>query len=202
MLWFVSRTADPSRKPELLARILDHFLDKPLSSLSFRTLASSLGVSTYTLVYHFGTRRELIAEIVRAVSARQSVVEEKVAQSTDSLATYFDNLRASWEWTLDPRNRELQRLEFEGFLLESLEEDGSFTRSLYDNWQQIGQRALLRLGMGPADAAAQSRIMGDTFFGLRFDLVVTKDVERANAAFELALQSHRERIVRILGRAA
>ena len=67
----MSRRPDPERKPELVAQILDYLLDKPLSSLTFRTLASGLGVSTFTLVYHFGTRAELLSEIVAAISGRE-----------------------------------------------------------------------------------------------------------------------------------
>jgi AcrR family transcriptional regulator len=52
----VARPKDLDRKPALLADIVDYLLDKPLSGLTFRTLAEALAVSTYTLVYHFGSR--------------------------------------------------------------------------------------------------------------------------------------------------
>ncbi|MCB1281176.1 MAG: TetR/AcrR family transcriptional regulator, partial [Salinibacterium sp.] len=116
----MSRRPDPTRKPELLAQILDYLLDKPLASLTFRSAASALGVSTYTLVYQFGTRNELISEIVRAISARQVSIEERLLSSLntpDTLDTYYENLSVSWAWTLDPRNRQLQRLEFEASML-------------------------------------------------------------------------------------
>ena len=60
----MSRKPDPGRKPELLEQILDYLVDKPLAKLTLRTLASALGVSTYTLVYQFGTRDELVSDIV------------------------------------------------------------------------------------------------------------------------------------------
>src|ERR1700710_1154648 len=123
MLWdseVMPRHPDPLRKPQLVAEIVDYLLDKSLASVSFRTIAQSLGFSTYTLVYHFGTREQLLSEIVAAVSTRAVGVEEHLADPPDTLETYFSGLEASWEWTLQPRNRQLQRLEFEAALIEAL----------------------------------------------------------------------------------
>ncbi len=118
----MARTPDPARKPALLAQTLEYLLDKPLATLTFRTLATALDVSTFTLVYHFGTRAELIREVLRAISERATFMERRLVDDV-TLDTYFENLQLSWEWTLDPRNRQLQRLEFEAAMLESLQPD-------------------------------------------------------------------------------
>src|ERR1700712_629014 len=98
------RSSDPSRKPQLLAEILEFLIDRSLSSVSFRTIAQALGVSTYTLVYQFGTRAQPLQEIVAAVSSRQSGIEEHLARNPGSVDAYFDGLLASWAWTIVPRN--------------------------------------------------------------------------------------------------
>src|ERR1019366_7207370 len=115
------RHPDPSRKPQLLSEILEYLLGRSLASVSFRTIAQALGVSTYTLVYHFGTREELLSEIVAAVSTRATAIEGELITSPDTLETYCAGLESSWQWTLQPRNRQLQRLEFEASLIEALE---------------------------------------------------------------------------------
>ena len=51
----MARPARPERKSELLSAILDYLMDKTLAELTFRSLADGLGVSSYVLVYHFGT---------------------------------------------------------------------------------------------------------------------------------------------------
>jgi AcrR family transcriptional regulator len=94
------RRPDPQRKPQLIVDILDHLQDKPLASVSFRTIAQALGFSTYTLVYHFGTRANLLREIVAAASTRATGIEERLQANPASLDVYFDGLRMSWEWTL------------------------------------------------------------------------------------------------------
>lgn len=191
----MSRRPDPSRKPELLAQILDYLLDKPLASLTFRTVASALGVSTFTLVYQFGTRAELVSEIVRAISSRQADMEDRLVTSPGTLDAYYDNLAVSWRWTLDPRNRQLQRLEFEASMLEALDpETHNFSRSLYASWLRVGRDSLESFGLTPDDAEIEARIMVDAFYGLQYDLVVNNDDAHATAAFERLVEHHRERV--------
>jgi AcrR family transcriptional regulator len=189
------RHPDPLRKPQLLAEILDYLLDKSLASVSFRTIAQALGFSTYTLVYHFGSREQLLSEIVAAVSTRTVAVEEQMLETPDTLGAYFQGLEESWEWTLQPRNRQLQRLEFEASLIEALEPDKhDFSRALYETWERIGRRALTSLGLEPADAALEIRLLVDTFYGIQYDFVLNGDAEPATRAFREAMRRHRERI--------
>lgn len=191
----MSRRPQPERKAELLVQILDYLLDKPLSSLTFRSVASALGVSTFTLVYQFGTRAELVGDIVSAISSRQSEMEARFDESPDTLDQYFANLLTSWEWTLQPRNRQLQRLEFEASMLEVLEPHvHNYSRALFSTWLRVGAGSLEAFGLSPEDAAIESRIMVDAFYGLQYDLVVNGDEAGATAAFTRAMDHHRERV--------
>jgi AcrR family transcriptional regulator len=193
------RHPDPLRKPQLLGEILDYLLDKSLASVSFRTIAQALGFSTYTLVYHFGTRDQLLSEIVAAVSTRTAAVEVQLLETPDTLETYFHGFEESWAWTLQPRNRQLQRLEFEASLIEAVEPDThDFSRALFATWQRIGQSALVSLGMDPDDAALEVRMLVDTFYGIQYDFVLNGEVEPATRAFTAAMQRHRERIEALL----
>src|ERR1700742_2747189 len=150
------RHSAPSRKPQLLAEIIEHLLDKSLASVSFRTIAQALGCSTYTLVYHFGTREQLLSEIVAAVSTRATAIDQQMRGSSDTLEAYFDSFDASWAWTLLPRNRQLQRLEFEAALIETLQpHTHTFSRALFSTWQRIGRDALVKLGIEPKLAAVE-----------------------------------------------
>jgi AcrR family transcriptional regulator len=189
------RHPDPLRKPQLLAEILEYLLDKPLASVSFRTIAAALNVSTYTLVYQFGTRAQLLSEIVSAVSTRAGGIEQRLRDNPGTLDVYFDGLVMSWEWTREPRNRQLQRLEFEAALIEAVQpDDHTFTRALYATWQRIGRDALVSLGLSESDADLETRLIVDTFYGIQYDFVLNHDAARATAVFERAMQQHRERI--------
>lgn len=191
----VSRKPDLERKPVLLAQILDYLLDKSLASLSFRTLAKALDVSTFTLVYQFGTRAELINDIVEAIAARQTDVESRLVENPGTLDAYYENLAEFWRWAIDPRHRQLQRLEFEASMLEALDpETHNFSRQLHLTRFRVGSDALESFGLSPDDAQAEARIVIDALYGLQYDLIVNNDEETATAAFERLVRHHRERI--------
>ena len=194
----MARTPDPARKPALLEQTLEYLLDKPLATLSFRTLAAALGVSTFTLVYHFGSRAELIREVLRAISERATFMERRLVEDA-TLDTYFENLELSWEWTLDPRNRQLQRLEFEAAMLESLNpDDSTFAREVHGFWQRIGRDALMGFGLSEEDAVVETRLLVDTVLGIQYDYVLNNDEPRAGAAFQRLLETHRARIEQLV----
>jgi AcrR family transcriptional regulator len=191
----VARPKDLDRKPALLVAIIDYLLDKPLSGLSFRTLAEGLSVSTYTLVYHFGTRAELLREVVQAVSERQNYVVRTVDEETGLLEEHLENLRRSWRLSLDERSLQLQRLEFEAAMLESREQrTDRITLASFERWHRSGVDALVRMGVSTHDAEVEVRIIVVTLYGLHYDLLVTRDVERATVAFERMLEHYARRI--------
>jgi AcrR family transcriptional regulator len=195
----VTREVDVSRKPALLQQILDHLLDRPLATLSFRTLARALDVSTFTLVYHFGSRAQLLSDIVGAISAREIDIHKGLTEGDVSLDAYFDGLTRSWEWSVQPRNRKLQRLEFEASMMEAQDPSShNFTRNLYAHWQSIGRDALRELGLSAADAELESRLTVDSIFGIQYDLVINQDVDRATAAFRHMMDTHRTRLEGLL----
>ena len=191
----MARPKDLDRKPALLIAIIDHLLDKPLSGLTFRTLAEALSVSTYTLVYHFGTRADLLREVVQAVSERQSYVVRIIDAESGLLHQHLANLRHSWRLSLDERSLQLQRLEFEAAMLESRESRADrITLESFTRWNRSGVEALVKIGVSADDAELEVRIIVVTLYGLHYDLLVSRDVERTTAAFERVLEQYGRRI--------
>ena len=193
MFLSVTRTPDPAKKPALLEQIVDHFLDKSLSTLTFRSLAAALDVSTFTLVYHFGSRNQLVRDIMETIANRERGFETTVEIEAIDLDSYIAALAHTFQITLLPRNRALQRLEFEAQILESLTEQGT-TRAAQERLQELAVRTLIALGLSPVDALLESRLLIDTFYGIQFGLVVTGDEAQARASFERAARNHRQRI--------
>jgi AcrR family transcriptional regulator len=193
-VFIVTRQADTAKKPAMLEQIVDYLVDKPLSALTFRGLAAALGVSSFTLVYHFGTRDELVRDIITAIATRQRGFETVFAPSTITVAAYFEGLRQTFDLTLSPRNRALQRLEFEAQMLEAVAADHALTRNAHEELRDRARDALVALGIAPERAALEGQLLIDTFYGIQVGLVVSGDVERATASFERALQYHRDQI--------
>jgi AcrR family transcriptional regulator len=198
----VTREADPDKKPALLQQVVDYLTDKPLSALTFRGLATGLGVSSFTLVYHFGTRADLVREIIGAIATRQRGFETVLDPQDVTLDSYFGGLRRTFELTLLPRNRALQRLEFEAQMLEALEPENAVTRIAHEELQHRGRDTLIALGLDSRNAAIESRLLIDTFYGIQVGLVINDDDDRATEAFDRALQQHQERITTLSGQPA
>ncbi len=196
----MSRSPDPSRKPELLAAIVDYLLDKPLATLSFRTVAAGLAVSTYSLVYHFGTRDQLLHEVMGAVAERQDVVMPTVEAERGDIGEHVANIRRSWRLGLQPRSRQLLRLEFEAAMLESRETGPTRTRRMFARWHGAGAEALTRIGLARDEAVVEARVIVDTMYGLQYDLLVSGDEERASAAFERAIDGYERRLRSLAGK--
>lgn len=190
----MTRQADLAKKPALLEQIVDYLVDKPLSALTFRGLASALNVSSFTLVYHFGTRDELVRDIIKAIATRQRGFETVFAPGEVTVESYFVGLRQTFELTLFPRNRALQRLEFEAQMLEALAPDLALTRIAHEELVSRARDTLIALGVDATDAAVEGQLLLDTFYGIQVGLVVSGDVDRATAAFDRALQYHRQAI--------
>jgi AcrR family transcriptional regulator len=189
------RPADPQRKPVLLEQIIEHLLDRPLATLSLRTIAAGLGVSTYTLVYHFGSRAQLLHDIVEAISSHQLATVAIVDREGGDVESHLRNLRESWAWILVPRNLQLQRLEFEASMLEAQDgEQTGVTRLVFERWHRTGREALKRMGLPDAAADLEARIMTDTMYGLQYDLIVNRNIDAANDAFAGALEAYGDRI--------
>lgn len=61
---------DLDRRGELLAGAVDYVLAHGLTGLSLRPLAAALDTSDRMVLYYFGTRDELVAEVLRTVGDR------------------------------------------------------------------------------------------------------------------------------------
>ena len=67
----MSRTADEARRAELLDRAVDYVTRHGLADLSLRPLAKAVRSSPRGLLYYFGSKEELIVEIIRRGRTRQ-----------------------------------------------------------------------------------------------------------------------------------
>lgn len=181
----MARPAKPERKAELLSAILDYLMDKTLAELTFRTLADGLGISAYVLVYHFGSREQLVNEIIGSIESRLDSMRSTDVHDIDRDAwrTY---LLESWQWTMAQRNRHLARLEFEATAQDVVASSPRGTAQ--DNFRMLHEKArdwLVVQGIRPEFADTDARLFTSTFYGLQFDFVVMNQPEEATRAFEL-----------------
>ncbi|GAA4671433.1 TetR/AcrR family transcriptional regulator [Frondihabitans cladoniiphilus] len=188
------RKPDPTRKPELLGQILDHLTGRTLATVSFRTLAEALGVSTYVFVYHFGNRAQLVQEIVRAVVARQDQVLALDPTGLDA-DEWQQFLESAWAEVSSDHNRQLQRLEFEAAMLEMVDGDATgIARSAVTRWRRVTVAWALAQGLDPDRANLEATLFADAVYGLQYDALATGDTERVARAFALQSATFTERV--------
>ena len=68
------------------------------------------------------------------------------------------------------------------------------TLASFNRWNRSGVGALVKMGVSAADAKLEVRIIVVTLYGLHYDLLVSRDVERTTAAFERVLEQYGRRI--------
>lgn len=188
------RKPDPTRKPELLGRILEHLAGRTLATVSFRTLAEALGVSTYVFVYHFGNRAQLVDEIVRAIVARQDALLAVDPVDLDEPA-WLEFIETAWAEVSTPYNLQLMRLEYEAAMLEMIDGDaGGIARSAVSRWQAFTKDWCIARGLDADVADVESRLFTDTIYGLQYDALATGDTERVTAAFRLHVRAFAARV--------
>ncbi|MGG5170867.1 TetR/AcrR family transcriptional regulator [Pseudarthrobacter sp. J1738] len=179
----MARPPKPERKTELLAEILTYLLNKSVADLTFRSLADGLGISSYVLVYHFGNREQLVGEIVRSIESRQDHIKHAdVSQvSREQFAEWLNN---AWQWCLQQRNRNLQRLEFEASMQDLvLPVQRGDAQESFRLWFEVARNWLRVQGVSDAVAVTDARLFAASFYGLQYDYVVMNDADAATAAF-------------------
>src|SRR5271154_7609922 len=97
------------RRGELLEAVGEYVLDNGVASLTLRRVADAVGVSHVTLQHHFGTKEELVNEVVEHLIERTLVPEE--AYPDGAPAPDLDltgRLRALWaNLTSPPGQRDI-----------------------------------------------------------------------------------------------
>lgn len=175
------------RRPELVAAATRYVLDHGVSDLTLRPLASAMGVTIATVVRQFGSKEALVEEISRAINEDllTTLREDPELIGLPPVQT----LRTLWRRWLDPSQGRQFRLLFElyGLALRHPEQYRWFTESIVADWLPQIEAPLIGDGVDPDIARQLATLVLAVLRGLHLDLVATGDLDRVDAAFELAM---------------
>jgi AcrR family transcriptional regulator len=180
----VPRQADARIRAELLEAIVDHVLETGLADLSLRPLGSAVGVSPRTLLYHFGSKADLVIAVLDEASRRQiRLLESWYERSAEHDARTL--LLRAWQWLTAPRHDRLLRLLFEtsGIALQDRRRYGVFLRATSADWIAPFARTLEARGFSPERAAALGTLLVAVVRGLLLDVLATGERARVDRAF-------------------
>lgn len=66
-MWSMTAIDKPIGREQLLQAVIDHLAEHCVTSQSLRGTATSIGTSHRMLIYHFGSRKGLLTEVVATV---------------------------------------------------------------------------------------------------------------------------------------
>ncbi|MGI8904373.1 MAG: TetR/AcrR family transcriptional regulator [Solirubrobacteraceae bacterium] len=176
--------APDTPKSRLLAATIEHVAEQGVAGLTLRALAEAIGTSHRMLIYHFGSKEELLVEVVRAVERRQRDTLAELDLDT-SLST-LETMRRLWGRVADPELWPYERLFFE--LYGQALQDRPGTTGLLDGIVDAWLVPLIALGrkqgLDPDEARANARLLLGVTRGLLLDLLATGDRAAVDEALE------------------
>lgn len=179
----MGRKPDPERREDILATVVDHLLQRGLHELSLRPLSAAVGVSPRVLIYHFGSKENLISEALSEASLRQREMLQEWADEKGDVSLEELLLRF-WRWLSSEGTEPYVRLFFEVYALgmHGREEFAAYAESAVTEWIAFAQQALLRSGYSEEQARCGATLLVATVRGLLLDLLATGERERVDEA--------------------
>jgi AcrR family transcriptional regulator len=155
----------------LLADAVEHFAKNGIGDASLRTIATSIGTSHRMLIYHFGSREGLLAEVVRTVEQQQR----------DLLAGLSDLPVEEQNEMFWRRVTEAALIygplffELSAHAMQNLPHTESLKADLIDVWLPPLIDLCVRAGVPADEAPTYARLGLAASRGLLFDLLLTGD---------------------------
>ncbi len=178
------RYIDAADRARLLAAIVDYVLAHGLADLSLRPLAAAVGSSPRMLLYHFGSKEDLVIAVIEETRRRHAqLLEAWYERSAEHDARTL--LLRAWQWLTAPRHDRLLRLLFEtsGLALQDRRRHATFLRSAVNDWIAPFARTLEREGFTRERAGALGTLLVAVVRGLLLDVLATGDRARVDRAF-------------------
>ncbi|MDX6233815.1 MAG: hypothetical protein QOH68_2887 [Nocardioidaceae bacterium] len=173
-----------TKRDELTEAATDYVLEHGLIGLSLRPLAAALGTSDRMLIYHFGSKDELIAAVL-AASNNRSMAFINAMKPAPSLRQAVLDL---WKTYSDGQVQQCQLMYVEAAAL------GLFGREPYASsiresnavWMAAMATHLQRSGVPAADAPRLAGLIDATFNGVLLDRPLDDEAESRTIIEDLA----------------
>jgi AcrR family transcriptional regulator len=175
-----------ARREELLEATVEYLLEHGVAGLSLRPLAAATGTKARLLIYHFGSRDELI-------SAALSLALRRVQNAFVSMlgeATLERTLLGFWRWATDPPNTPYMHLFLEVHSLALHEPDryAEHLRGSIASWRSLIMDRLRRRRLTPRQREELATLIIGVVDGLLLVYLASGDRDKTTRALELFLK--------------
>lgn len=192
MVSLVARTRNPARRQELERQALSFLLDHGVQQLTLRSLAAALGVSTYALVYHFGSKEQLLEALLERFEREVAELLEGWLQPGD-VGSGGEVVRRYWRWFVgSPTARRQTQLRLEIWSL-ALRKPDRFQRLRARN-DPTGQvefiaRVITSAGVNAEGARAAAMLISSALLGLQVQVVARDQQADIQGGVDLLAQA-------------
>ena len=170
----------------LLEAVVQQLTQHGIGDQSLRQLAAELGTSHRMLLYHFGSKEGMLAEVVRAVELGQRAILDDLLADDD--LPPGEQRRRFLERVIDPAlGYGPLFFELAGQAFRDRPHAEAFREAIVDMWLEPLTRMCLRAGYPPEVAPATARMVLAAGRGLLFDLLASRDRAAVDEAKELFL---------------
>lgn len=164
----MARPKNPQRTTHLLTATATVVQTRGIAGVTLRPLAAELGVSPRTLLYHFGSKEDLLTEAIRHLRHQQPSLARALGDSPrsnqDAAAVLGETIKSMWNDAKQAGSRPFLALYFELATLTIRDPDqyGAMLRELDQDWMDAITAHLHHSGLRDADAhsLAQSLLLG------------------------------------------
>lgn len=173
-----------SRREELLDAVTDHVIEHGLIGLTLRPVAAAIGTSDRMLVYYFGGRDGLVAEVV-ARSEDRSIASIDAMPGAHGVRAGVNALWAAY-----------QKAPLEGCMnlyveaaatgLIGREPYLTAIRAANERWRQALERYLVRCGAPTSRVERVVTLIDSCLYGFHLDLTTDDPAELARGVDDLA----------------
>jgi AcrR family transcriptional regulator len=175
--------AGASTHQRLLDAAIDHFARQGIGDTSLRGIAEALGTSHRMLIYHFGSREGLLAEVTREVEARQRTA---MTVTYDAGLPPLEAAAKYWEDTVE-KTLQYGPLFFEltAHAMQGREHATVLREELIAAWLPPLTELCRAIGIPEGEARTHARLALGAARGLLLDLLVSGEREEVSRAADL-----------------
>lgn len=183
------------RRDELLRAVTKYVLEQGVGQLAIRPMAEAVGVSHATLLNHFGTKENLVTEVVDLLRQQSMPLDAELdipaGFSVDGAAA----LESWWVHWTRPEYLPALKLTFEvyGQALLHPEQYTRFLEDVVGGWLDFFARVVTASGCPDDEVEPTATLILASMRGLQLDYVATGDRTRTNAALNMLLAEVRQR---------
>jgi AcrR family transcriptional regulator len=180
-----------TRKEALVESLIAYLLGHGLADLSLRPLAAATGTSARLLIYHFGSKEGLLAEVLETMQAQLRQSFSRLLERPPVGGRAKPPLKLLWDWAIAPKNFPYLKLLYELQVL-AVQNPDAYAQYLQRNAANWSELALALLPAQERDPAFATLCVA-VFDGLFLELMSTGDRKRTTQAID--------RFIRIVGEA-